>query len=54
MSTVLIGLGVVGVVTTLRAGMFGDRILVGTSDLFFFQNRPERFWGPPNFLFNAY
>jgi len=42
--------GSVGIATELRAGQYGDRILVGAR----FSARPDRPWGPPSLLYNRY
>ena len=38
----------------LRAGPSRVRILEGAIEFFLLKNRPHRFWGPPNLLFNGY
>jgi len=38
----------------LCSGKFGARIPVRAGDIFLFQNRPDRVWGPPSLAFNRY
>jgi hypothetical protein len=45
---------VVGMVTRLRTGRSGFRIVAGLRDFYLLYTCPERLWGPPSLLFNGH
>jgi len=45
---------VVGMVTRLRTGRPGVRIMAGLRDFYLLYTCPDRLWGPPSLLFNGH